>query len=75
MLQGKVKIDRLGHYYENLAEVGPAARLRWLTQHYSVELVSSYAQGQYLGREYIDPMPENKSYRNLSGVLVFYGSF
>ncbi|HAZ14548.1 MAG: hypothetical protein A2X86_15565 [Bdellovibrionales bacterium GWA2_49_15] len=75
MLQGKVKVDRLGHYYENLAEVGPAARLRWLAQHYSVELLGSYAQGQYLGREYVDPIPADTSYGNLTGMLVFYGSF
>lgn len=75
MLQGKGKLDRIGHYYENLVEAGPALRLRFLKRNYSLDLMGGYVMGRYLGREDIDPAPVDLAYNNWQALLVFSGSF
>lgn len=71
----KLKLDRIGHYYENKFEIGPMLRLRARFSQFSIDLIGGHIVGVYLGRQAVDPLPQDKSYTNWQGLLALNGTF
>ncbi len=75
LLEGRMLLDRIGYFYANKLEVGPMFRFRFLDSWYSLDLISGFIVGYYLGRAEIDPLPKERTYRNWQSLLVLGATF
>jgi hypothetical protein len=74
-LEGAVKIDRLGYYYENTQEIRPGIRAGYRENNFLISLSYHYGFGKYSGREYKDKNINGEYFQDPRLLLVLFGEF
>jgi hypothetical protein len=64
LLEARAAADRLGHYYNNLADAGVGHRWRMLAP-IGFDLQLALHEGFYFGRHSVDPLPAQTHYTDL----------
>lgn len=74
-LEGFIKRDRLGFYYENLNEVRLGLKVSAKTESWNFNLIFNHVMGLYQGREYKDINPYPKNYSANVVMFIVSGVF
>ncbi len=64
LIEARAAADRLGHYYNNLADAGVGHRWRLLAP-IGFDLQLALHEGSYFGRHSVDPLPAQTRYTDL----------
>jgi hypothetical protein len=74
VLEGRAAADRLGHFYNNLADAGVGHRWRLLSP-VPLDLQVAFHAGSFLGRRHVDPLPAETRYGELRLQAATYIEF
>jgi hypothetical protein len=74
LLEARAAADRLGHYYNNLADAGVGHRWRLLAP-IGFDLQLALHGGRYFGRHSVDPLPAQLQYTDLRLQAATYVEF